>query len=70
MQDAFEQHYQMVLRTIAEGRVIPLLGAGVNRCGRPDDTEWGHRRYLPDGSELSHYLGLVASRFIGSLAGR
>jgi hypothetical protein len=61
MQDAFEQHYQMVLRTIAEGRVIPLLGAGVNRCGRPDDTEWGHRQYLPDGRELSRYLAKYAA---------
>ena len=48
-----EAHYQMVLRALVEGRVIPLLGAGVNRCGRPDGSAWDHGRYAPDGAELA-----------------
>jgi hypothetical protein len=51
-----EAHYQVVLRALVEGRVVPLLGAGVNRCGRPDGTPWGRGRYLPDGAELAGYL--------------
>jgi hypothetical protein len=51
-----EAHYRMVMRTFIEGRVVPLLGAGVNRCGRPDGASWDRGRYLPDGSELAGYL--------------
>ena len=50
-----DAHYTMVLRSLVEGRVIPLLGAGVNRCGRPDDASWV-RALPPDGGELSRYL--------------
>jgi hypothetical protein len=55
MQDALESHYRTVARAICEGRVIPLLGAGVNLVGRPTDSDWrGH--YLPSGAELAAYL--------------
>ena len=46
----------MVLRALVEGRVVPLLGAGVNRCGRPEGAEWDPGRYAPDGAELARYL--------------
>jgi hypothetical protein len=45
---------------MAQGRVIPLLGAGVNLCGRPLDADWLHGAYLPSGGELARYL---AERF-------
>ncbi len=61
MADPLEPHYRIVLRTLAEGRVIPLLGAGVNRCGRPPDAGWGTGTYLPDGGELSRYLASCAA---------
>ena len=61
MPPQLEAHYQMVLRALVEGRVIPLLGAGVNRCGRPDGTAWDHGRYAPDGAELSRYLAQYAA---------
>jgi len=46
------------LRAMLEGRVVPLLGAGVNLCGRPPDVEWtpGQTEYLPNGGELAAYL--------------
>jgi SIR2-like domain len=36
--------------------VVPFLGAGANRCGRPPEAEWSRDTYLPDGGELSAYL--------------
>lgn len=41
---------------MAEGMVVPLLGAGVNLCGRPPGASWEHGRYLPDGAELADLL--------------
>jgi hypothetical protein len=49
-------HYELVLRAFIDGRVVPLLGAGANRCGRPRDAAWGRGRYLPDGGELADHL--------------
>ena len=37
-------------------QVIPLLGAGANRCGRAADAEWRLGAELPDGRELADYL--------------
>ena len=45
---------------MAKGRVIPLLGAGVNLCGRPPDADWLSGAYLPSVSELTRHL---ADRF-------
>jgi len=61
MSEPSESHYDTVLRAIADGRVVPLLGAGVNLCGRPEGTAWQHGRYLPSGAELAaHLAGLFA----------
>ena len=35
MAEPTETHYRILAKAIAEGRVVPLLGAGVNLCGRP-----------------------------------
>ena len=45
-------------RKLLKGMVVPLLGAGVNACGRPTDFTWNHRdrQHLPTGGELSTYL--------------
>ncbi len=59
MSEPSESHYDTILRATADGRVVPLLGAGVNLCGRPKDAAWQHGRYLPSGAELaSHLAGL------------
>jgi hypothetical protein len=44
------------MQAMAEGMVVPLLGAGVNLCGRPPGAGWEHGRYLPDGAELADIL--------------
>jgi SIR2-like domain len=47
-----------VARKMLKGMVVPLLGAGVNACGRPADFVWQarDRQYLPTGGELATYL--------------
>jgi hypothetical protein len=58
MQDLFSTHFRIIARAISEGRVVPLLGAGVNLSGRPADAVWQPEqyRYLPSGAELAAYL--------------
>jgi SIR2-like domain len=56
-----DAHYRMVLRALADGRVVPLLGAGVNRCGRADGVGWNPGRYAPDGTELARHLARYAA---------
>src|SRR5438128_41639 len=53
-------HYKTVAKAIADGRVIPFFGAGVNLCGRPADSVWERGQFLPSGGELARYL---ADRF-------
>jgi hypothetical protein len=56
--DALEAHYRQVAKAIVlDGRVVPLLGAGVNLCGRPEHGPWRRdAHYLPSGGELAEYL--------------
>jgi hypothetical protein len=52
----FDSHYRAVVNAIVDGRVTPLLGAGVNLCGRPVDTDWVRGQFLPSGKELASHL--------------
>jgi SIR2-like domain len=56
--NSLEQHYTTVIKALVDGRVVPFLGAGVNRCDRPEAVTWqpNQAKYLPDGGELSRYL--------------
>ena len=45
-----------VVRAVLDGRVVALLGAGANLCGRPPNTAWERDRYLPSGAELASNL--------------
>jgi SIR2-like domain len=58
MAEPTETHYRILAKAIAEGRVVPLLGAGVNLCGRPRGAAWQQGRYLPSGAELATYLAV------------
>jgi len=55
-----EAHYGAVVRDLNEGRVVPLLGAGVNLSDREPDGAWNRGQNLPSGGELANYL---AERF-------
>ncbi len=59
---AYELEYGAIVDGVAEGRVIPFLGAGANLCDRPDGEMWepGKSGVLPSGCELANYL---AGRF-------
>ena len=54
----FEHDARAVARKLLKGMVVPLLGAGVNACGRPADFAWRlqDREHLPTGDELAAYL--------------
>jgi hypothetical protein len=58
MPEPSDAHYNLVLKAITSGRVIPFLGAGVNLCDRPEGTAWAQQRteYLPSGGELAEHL--------------
>jgi hypothetical protein len=51
-------HYPTVVNAFLEGRVVPFLGAGANRCGRPAAFRWKPQQteHLPDGNELAAHL--------------
>ncbi|MEA2310527.1 MAG: hypothetical protein QOE28_495 [Solirubrobacteraceae bacterium] len=51
-----EAHFEKVARYLAEGEVVPLLGAGVNVCDRAGDEVYQRDRNLPSGRELSELL--------------
>jgi hypothetical protein len=56
--DPLATHYRLVVKAMSEGRVVPLLGAGANLCGRPEGAVFDAetREWLPDGNELADYL--------------
>ena len=56
MPDPEPGHFASVMRSMSEGQVVPLLGAGVNLCDRPSGQAWELGHYLPNGSELADYL--------------
>ncbi len=58
MSDPLDPHYNIVIKALTDGRVVPFFGAGVNLVGRPAGEAWqrGQYQYLPSGGELSAYL--------------
>ncbi len=56
MPDLLDSHYKTVINAMIDGRVVPFLGAGANKCGRPEGSKWHSGKQLPDGRELSEYL--------------
>lgn len=56
-QGALDSHFAAVVPILAEGRVVPFLGAGVNCAGRAPGTIWAEGGgELPDGKELARGL--------------
>ncbi len=56
MSELLEGHLAAVTRALCDGRVVPLLGAGVNMFGRPEGAPFEQGRYLPSAGELATYL--------------
>jgi hypothetical protein len=59
---ADDRHYSLVAELLADGEVIPFLGAGANLCDRPDEAAWEPGRFAPSGRELASALA-ERSRF-------
>jgi SIR2-like protein len=56
-----DSHFAALVPILAEGRVVPFLGAGANLAGRAPGTRWspsGHE--IPSGAELAEHLGARA----------
>jgi SIR2-like protein len=53
--NTLDEHYERLLPLLIGGRVIPLLGAGANRCGRTNGA-WREGVDIPDGNELALLL--------------
>lgn len=56
--DSLDTHYETIVKTLAEGRVVPFLGEGANLCGRPAQKKWqyGQPDTLPSNAELAEHL--------------
>jgi SIR2-like domain len=51
-----DAHYNAVLQFLAQGRVVPFLGAGVNIFDRPGGEGWTPGAYPPSAQEVSGLL--------------
>jgi hypothetical protein len=53
-----DTHYALVVKAMAERRLVPFLGAGASLCGRPRDASYEPRvsDFLPRASELAKHL--------------
>jgi SIR2-like protein len=53
--------YDLIVRRLLKGKVVPVLGSGANLYERPPDISWERGRYLPSvqelADELAQYLG-------------
>lgn len=56
------RHYSLVAELLANGEVIPFLGAGANLCDRPASASFAVGRFAPSGSELAGNLA-ASSRY-------
>lgn len=53
---ADDRHCSLVAELLADGEVIPFLGAGANLCNRPEEVVWELGRFAPSGRELAQVL--------------
>lgn len=56
--EGLDGHYEVLVRALCEGRVVPFLGAGVNLCGRPITKHWEQDQSAtaPSANELARHL--------------
>ncbi|MGR7023892.1 SIR2 family NAD-dependent protein deacylase [Geodermatophilus sp. URMC 62] len=48
--------YRLIAKRLLKGKVVPVLGAGVNLCERPPEATFQKGRFLPNGQELAMRL--------------
>jgi hypothetical protein len=56
--DSTQEQFRYVAARLKQGKVVPLLGAGANRCGREEGLGWTSAAgcCLPDAGELAGFL--------------
>jgi len=55
--EALDAHYDAIMKTILEGRVVFFIGEGANLCGRPADRKWtSGSGTLPSNAEVAEHL--------------
>lgn len=57
-----DRHYSLVAELLADGEIVPFLGAGANLCDRPEEARWELGRFAPSGGELAQTLA-ASSRY-------
>ena len=57
-----DRHCSLVAELLANGEIVPFLGAGANLCDRPDEAAWELGRFAPSGGELAQTLA-TSSRY-------
>ena len=63
MPDELGHVYDLIVRRLLRGKVVPVLGAGVNLSERPPQVSWELGRYLPSGQELAAKL----AQYVGNV---
>lgn len=48
--------YDRIARKFETAKIVPVLGAGANLCGRPSGESYRNGKYLPSGRELTSHL--------------
>ena len=48
--------YGPIIKALMAGRLVPVLGPGVNLCSRPPGVGWQTGQYLPTADELATHL--------------
>ncbi len=57
-----DDHCSLVAGFLANGEIVPFLGAGANLCDRPEEAAWELGRFAPSGGELAQTLA-TSSRY-------
>jgi class 3 adenylate cyclase len=56
--ESLSAHYDAIIKTIVQGRLVLFLGEGANLCGRPLNKKWsrGTADALPSNAEVAEHL--------------
>lgn len=57
-----DDHCSLVAEFLANGEIVPFLGAGANLCDRPEEAAWERGLFAPSGGELAQTLA-TSSRY-------
>lgn len=56
LNDAYEDDFALMMNAFMEGRVVPVLGMGVNFVERPSGASWKNSKHAPTPEEIIEFL--------------